>query len=74
MMDQDILKVLTEPTVDVAVAARVLGISKSTAYKAREAGEIPSFKVGGVFRVPTLPLRQMLHLPAQQEAAQQKAA
>lgn len=73
-MDEDILRILTEPTVNVAVAARVLGISVASAYKARAAGEIPSFKVGGVFRVPTSPLRQMLQLPDRPSATMQAAA
>lgn len=64
-MGDDIMKVLTQPTVDVAVAARVLGIGKNAAYKAREAGDIPSFKVGGQYRVPTAKLREMLGLPLQ---------
>lgn len=68
MAANDILKVLTEPTVDVAVAARVLGIGKNAAYRAREAGDIPSIKVGGQYRVPTAKLREMLGLPMQSPA------
>lgn len=63
-MSEDIMKVLTQPTVEVAVAARVLGISKNAAYRAREAGEIPALKLGGQYRVPTAKLREMLGLPA----------
>lgn len=64
-MSNDIMAVLTNPTVDVVLAGRVLGIGKNAAYKAREAGEIPSIKVGGQYRVPTAKLREMLGLPAQ---------
>lgn len=59
-MGEDILEVLSNPTVDVALAGRVLGIGKNAAYKAREAGDIPSIKVGGQYRVPTAKLREML--------------
>ena len=62
-MSDDIMQVLTQPTVDVALAGRVLGVGKNAAYKAREAGDIPSIKVGGVYRVPTAKLREMLGLP-----------
>ncbi|TNC16407.1 helix-turn-helix domain-containing protein [Methylobacterium terricola] len=65
----DILKVLTEPTVDVALAARVLGIGKNAAYRAREAGDIPSIKVGGQYRVPSAKLREMLGIKPEPIAA-----
>ena len=67
-MGEDIMQVLTRPTVDVVLAGRVLGIGKNAAYKAREGGDIPSIKVGGQWRVPTAPLKRMLGL-SQQEAA-----
>ena len=63
-MSDDIMKVLTEPTVDVVLAGRVLGVGRNSAYKALRAGEIPGFKVGGQYRVPTSKLREMLGLPA----------
>ncbi|GEP06773.1 helix-turn-helix domain-containing protein [Methylobacterium oxalidis] len=66
-MGNDIIQVLTQPTVDVVLAGRVLGIGKNAAYKAREAGEIPSIKVGGQYRVPTAKLREMLGLPLRPE-------
>ncbi|MGU3541036.1 helix-turn-helix domain-containing protein [Methylobacterium sp. A54F] len=62
-MGDDIMEVLTKPTVDVALAGRVLGIGKNAAYRAREAGDIPSIKIGGQYRVPTAKLREMLGLP-----------
>ena len=65
----DINKVLTRPTVDVVLAGRVLGIGKNAAYRAREAGDIPSIKVGGQYRVPTAKLREMLGLPPNTPAA-----
>lgn len=68
-MSEDIMQVLTKPTVDVVLAGRVLGIGKNAAYKAREAGDIPSIKIGGQYRVPTAKLREMLGLPAPSAAA-----
>ena len=62
-MSEDMLKVMTQPTVDVALAGRVLGVTINAAYKARELGDIPSIKVGGKWRVPTAKLREMLGLP-----------
>ena len=63
MATDDIMKVLTEPSVDLNVTARVLGIGISAARSAREVGDIPSFRVGKKWRVPTAPLREMLRLP-----------
>ena len=63
------LKMLTEPTVDVPLAGRVLGIGKNAAYKACKAGDIPSIKVGGQRRVPTAKLREMLGLSVREAAA-----
>lgn len=74
MAGDDIMRVLTQPTVDVAVAARVLGIGKNAAYRAREAGDIPSIKVGRQYRVPTAKLREMLGLPRDASAPQPIAA
>ncbi|MHB2208647.1 helix-turn-helix domain-containing protein [Methylobacterium sp. CM6257] len=73
-MSEDIMRVLTEPTVDVELAGRVLGISRKTAYRARETGEIPSIKIGRQYRVPTAKLREMLGLPAHSPAPQTLAA
>lgn len=68
-MSKDIMRLLDEPTIDVALAGKVLGIGKNAAYRAREAGDIPSIKVGGQYRVPTAKLREMLGLPTYPPAA-----
>jgi len=68
-MSDDVMQVLLNPTVSVEVAGRVLGIGKQAAYRAREAGDIPSIKVGGQFRVPTAKLREMLGLPQAEPVA-----
>ena len=56
------LAALSETTIDVVTAGTLLGIGRNSAYKAREAGDIPSIKVGGQWRVPTAPLKRMLGL------------
>jgi len=62
-MADDFEKLLTQPTISVVEAGRVLGCGTNAAYKAREAGDIPSIKVGGQYRVPTARLRELLGLP-----------
>lgn len=39
-----------------------LGLSRSSAYQAVRAGEIPSFRLGGKIRIPVAGLRRMLQL------------
>ncbi|KQO49973.1 helix-turn-helix domain-containing protein [Methylobacterium sp. Leaf85] len=69
-MSDDLKMVLTQPTVDVVLAGRVLGIGKNAAYRAAKDGTLPAFKVGGGYRVPTSKLREMLGLePAQPPVA-----
>lgn len=63
MTDAEVQRALNLPTVDVTVAGRILGVGKSAAYRAREAGDIPAIKVGGRYRVPTAALRKMLAMP-----------
>ena len=63
-MSEDVRRLLAEPTIDVVLAGRILGISKNAAYRAREAGDIPSIKLGGQYRVPTAKLREMLGIPS----------
>jgi hypothetical protein len=62
-MSEDIIAVLTNPTVDVRLAGRVLGVGKNAAYKAAGDGTIPTITVAGRKRVPTAKLREMLGLP-----------
>lgn len=62
-MSDDIMQVLTQPTVDVVLAGRVLGVGRNTAYKAARDGSLPTFKIAGQIRVPTAKLREMLGLP-----------
>ena len=64
-MSEDIIAVLTNPTVDVQLAGRVLGVGKNAAYRAVSNGTIPTITVAGRKRVPTAKLREMLGLPPQ---------
>lgn len=52
----------TKLTVSVEAAARMLGISRSTAYRAANAGELPVLRFGRRIRVPVDALSQMCQL------------
>ena len=62
-MDAKIKRALVENlTVPVELAGRALGLGRSSAYEGVRTGQIPSFKIGAKFVVPTAPLRKMLGL------------
>jgi excisionase family DNA binding protein len=46
--------------IDVVEAGRRLGISRSAAYQAVRAGQIPSVRIGRLIRVPLAALQRML--------------
>ncbi len=48
------------PTLPVAVAGRMLGLSRDSAYRAVRRGEIPSIRLGRRIVVPTAGLLAML--------------
>lgn len=48
------------PTVTVPRAGRILKISRSSAYAAAQAGQIPTIKVGRRLLVPTAALLELL--------------
>jgi excisionase family DNA binding protein len=48
------------PTITVVEAAELLGVSRSAAYRAVQAGHIPVIRWGHRLRVPTAPLLRML--------------
>jgi excisionase family DNA binding protein len=54
------------PTVGVAVAAQLLGVSRTTAYAlaARDALPVPVLRIGNTYRIPTAPLLTLLGIPA----------
>ena len=59
------------PTIDVTLAAEILGISRGSAYEAVRRGEIPSISVGRRRLIPTAPLMEMLGIDQQSESASQ---
>ena len=48
------------PTISVEHAAELLGVSRSAAYRAANAGQLVTFRVGRRLLVPTAPLLRML--------------
>ena len=55
---------LTElpPTMSVEQAAKLLGVSRSAAYRAAASGQLPTLAFGRRLLVPTAPLLKMLGL------------
>ena len=47
---------LAQPLMSVEEAARFLGIGRAQAYRAVNAGELPSIRIGRSLRVPTAKL------------------
>ncbi len=50
-------------TISVEAAGQLLGISRSAAYRAANAGTLPALRVGRRLLVPTAKLHQLLGLP-----------
>jgi excisionase family DNA binding protein len=48
------------PTISVAQAAELLGVSRSAAYRAVAAGQLPALRLGRRIHIPTAPLLEML--------------
>lgn len=53
---------LERPTVPVDTAAELLGISRSSAFRAVRRGELPSIRLGRRIVIPTAGLRALLGL------------
>lgn len=64
MPKSDLEKLLSQPTVSVPEAGKVLSLSRNGSYEAAKRGEIPTLKFGSKLRVPTAALRKMLEQPA----------
>lgn len=63
------------PTITVEQAADILGVSRSSAYRAAKNDEIPTFKIGRRLLVPTARLMAMLAIdPATHRAADAASA
>jgi hypothetical protein len=63
-MNPEFAQLLSQPTVSIVEAGRILGRAKNAAYSAARAGDLPTIKVGKTKRVPTAYLRLMLGLEA----------
>lgn len=60
----EIAELLEQPTLSIAEAARVLGISSDLCYDLARRGEIPVIRLGTKkMRVPTHKLKAMLGIP-----------
>ena len=55
-------------TMSVADAARLLGISRRSAYRAADAGQLPTLRFGRRIFVPTAKLYDLLGLPSTRPA------
>jgi excisionase family DNA binding protein len=53
-----------EPTITVERAAKVLGISRGSAYEAARSGQLPAIRIGHRLVVPTAALLAMLGIEA----------
>jgi excisionase family DNA binding protein len=51
------------PTISVERAAKLLGVSRSVAYRAAASGQLPTITLGRRLLVPTFRLLEMLGLP-----------
>lgn len=51
------------PTLSVEGAGRLLGLSRTSAYRAVERGELPTIRLAGRMHVPTARLLEMLGCP-----------
>jgi hypothetical protein len=56
----------------VAAAGAMIGLSRTAAYRAVHAGQIPAIEVNGGFVVPKLPWLRMLGIPDTQPPAEEK--
>jgi excisionase family DNA binding protein len=54
------------PTISVEHAAKLLGVSRSVAYRAAASGQLPTISFGRRLLVPTSRLLEMLGLPVEE--------
>ena len=60
-LPDEILELLrTELSVGPEIAGKALGLGRTSSYAACRCGDIPAFRVGSKFIVPTSKLREML--------------
>jgi excisionase family DNA binding protein len=56
------------PTISVEHAAKLLGVSRSSAYRAAANGQLPTISFGRRLLVPTSRLLEMLGLPVEERS------
>jgi excisionase family DNA binding protein len=56
------------PTISVEHAAKLLGVSRSAAYRAAASGQLPTISFGRRLLVPTSRLLEMLGLPVEERS------
>ncbi len=68
-MTVKIARELTElpPTLSIERAAKLLGLSRSSAYRAAASGQLPTLVFGRRLFVPTVRLLEMLGLPIREQ-------
>jgi Helix-turn-helix domain len=55
------------PAISVEAAGRLVGVSRSAAYRAAARGDIPTFRLGRRLYVPTARLLEILGLSSEEE-------
>lgn len=68
MTEDELETLLSRPTLDVAQAAKALGIGRSLAFEAVARGEIPSTRIGRRIRVLSSGIRKILHRDVPEDA------
>jgi excisionase family DNA binding protein len=59
-MKIELEEILSQPTISVPEAGRLLGLARNGAYEAAKRGEIPTIQLGRKIRVPTARLKKMI--------------
>jgi hypothetical protein len=65
MSNEELLKLLEQPTTTIPTAGKALGLSRNSAYEAARRGEIPTLRFNKRLVVPTMPLRRLLGIEPQ---------
>jgi len=53
---------IDRPWITVAELAVIRSVAEATAYEAVRAGQVPSFRIGRQYRIPTVSVRALLGL------------
>ncbi len=60
--DEDLALLRSRTTIDVATAARIAHVGRSTMFKAVHAGQVQSLRLGARLLIPTSPFLRQLGL------------